>query len=117
MRTRRVFLIGSKNLGIFAFFVPGNNIFPMSTHAVSEVKTLKGWPGVDSTSKFIATDNNLNPYTFKNVSKASIKLPNDIIFDNKFYSIIGLYSRKGNYYKPYFPFLPEINLNDFLLNF
>ena len=39
------------------------------------------------------------------------------VFKNKTYNVIGLYSRKGNYYKPYFPFLPELNFKDFLFNF
>jgi len=30
--------------------------------------------------------------------------------------VIGLYSRNGTFFEPYLPYLPEINVNDFLGN-
>ena len=116
-KNRRVFIISSEKLGIFAFLVPSNTIVPISNHAVTEVKTSKGWLGVDSYTKFIAIDENLNPYTFRNLQKSKIKFPNMTVFKNKTYNVIGLYSRKGNYHKPYIPLLPELNFKDFLFNF
>ena len=66
-KNRRVFIISSEKLGIFAFLVPSNTIVPISNHAVTEVKTSKGWIGVDSYSKFIAIDENFKPYRNSNI--------------------------------------------------
>ena len=111
--------MSSKRLGRFAFLVPANRIIPVSSHAASEVKTSKGWLAVDNSTNFIGIDNNLKIYTYKEAEKSNskIKLPKSIIFENKIFTLIGLYSRKGNYYEPYLPLMPEINFKDFMMNF
>jgi hypothetical protein len=93
-----------------AFFTPGTD-----SHAVTEVKTVKGWILVDSNSDWISITKNglpINSDHIKTFSNEFSEVPK--YFDRHFLAIRGLYSRRGQLYRPYFP-VPQFNWIDFLL--
>ena len=112
-KIRHVFLIQTSKLGYFSLLIRN-----LPNHAVTEVLTSKGWLGVDSVESFILIDENKRPYSY------SEGITNNLISkktDNAFYQkpliyIIGIYSRNGKFFKPYIPFLPEIEFVDFFKN-
>lgn len=93
------------------------------SHAISEVKTKKGWLIVDSNYPWISLDAKENPIDAK-----KLKHSEEIIwkFDfpegyETFYNtnstfLYGLYSRHGKFYPPY-NFIPDYNLRELLYNF
>ena len=116
MKTRRVFLIDISKYGYLSLLIPGKQFVP-SSHAASEVKTSKGWLGIDSDKNHILINDKLDPFPFNEANKNNIDLPDAPIFKKEFFVVKGLYSRRGNLYRPYFPLLPEINYGEFKQNF
>lgn len=115
-KTKHVFLIGSNHLGIFSIFFKNNS------HAVSEVLTSKGWLGVESNYKMILLDDELNVNSYEEVLRKRLleEFTNEkeiLIWQNRpILYVTGLYSRNGTFYKPYIPYFPEINFQDFFGN-
>ena len=92
------------------FFKKGND-----SHAVSQIKTSRGWLTVDSVKPWISLDNSeilFNISNIKNNKNWKYDSPHHI-FDKEVYIIYGLYSRHGRFYPPY-NFLPDINFLDFI---
>ena len=123
-KNRRIALYDLGKLGFLSLIIPN-----IDSHAAVEVKTKRGWLGIETNfyksndKNFLLIDENLKPYTFKNVINNSNSLlskfdfkTNEIYKSKNTITIKGLYSRHGRFHYPYFPFL-EINFNDFLNNF
>ena len=100
-----------------------NNLFNFryslnSSHATTEVLTTKGWLGVDSNESFILLSKNGKPITYEKAITSGLieNFTDNNFYKNTMYQFIGLYSRKGNFFSPYFLFLPELNYHDFFSN-
>ena len=94
------------------------------SHALTEVKTKKGWMIVDSNLEFYAQDESGEVFAYKDLVKLAeapqwkLPLENEL---SPFYSpnvqfVYGLYSRHGKFYKPY-NFIPDYNLRELFYNF
>lgn len=92
------------------------------SHAVSEVKTKKGWMVVDSNSRWIGLDADRNAVSLADIPKSGVTWAKDApdpinaIFERPFVHIRGLYSRHGHFYPPYTP-VPDYNFGQLLSNF
>ena len=112
-KTRHIFLISSDKYGLFSLLTPGNS---NSSHAVSEVLTSKGWLGIDSNEPFLLLNNDNLPMTYReSIKNGYIKYLSTIpdYYNQSFIQITGLYSRNGKFFKPYLPYIPELNIKDF----
>lgn len=91
--------------------------FRQDSHAVTEVKTSRGWLVVDSNLKWISLDRASQPVGVKAIATefANLKHPPSPIYQS-FIPVIGLYSRHGRFYPPYNPF-PDVNWLELLANF
>ena len=112
-KVRHVHLNETSKRGYFNLLIPNT-----SSHAVSEVLTSKGWLGVDSNEPFLLLNENNYPNTYEKaiangVINSYSKFP---LYKKPMTYVIGLYSRNGTFFEPYFPYLPEINSNDFFRN-
>jgi len=93
-----------------------------SSHAVTEVLTLKGWIVVDSNVFWISLDGQGNPVSIEQIQSHNNNriiswakpLPNDI-YKKPFTFIYGLYSRHGRFYHPY-NFVPDMNYKELMQN-
>lgn len=94
------------------------------SHAVSEVRTARGWMLVDSNARWIGLDASRRPVDAASLRNAAIaggpwapestaKLNH--IFTGPFTFVIGLYSRHGRFYWPYTP-VPDYNLGQLVQN-
>ena len=112
-KVRHVHLNETSKRGYFNLLIPHT-----SSHAVSEVLTSKGWLGVDSNEPFVLLDENNYPNTYeKAIANGVINSYSKFaLYKKPMTYVIGLYSRNGTFFEPYFPYLPEINSNDFLGN-
>ncbi len=84
------------------------------THAVTEVKTHKGWIVIDSNSNWISLTRDGNPVGAHDIFARAAdfdNLPN--YFNQSYLAIRGMYSRRGQFYRPFIPY-PELNWIDFL---
>lgn len=116
--TRHVYILYKDSLGestprfiapIRAFFSYGQ-----SSHAVTEVKTSRGWVMVDSNSEWISVDSKENPVSMDDIWQSKAKFSVVPVYMLKpYWAIRGMYSRRGHLYRPYIPF-PEFNLPDFV---
>jgi len=119
---------GFKTRHISAYFVDGDTT-PMEalltpgspSHALTEVKTKKGWLLVAPNHRWLSIDENQNPVSIAMVKRANdvgrkVKWargkPADDIYYRKFVYLYGLYSRHGYFYPP-FNIVPDINWNEF----
>ena len=118
-KTRHISIYSTKETGsiLKSLVTPG-----IKSHALSEVKTSKGWLVIDSNEEWVALDNKNQPISIseiiKNKKNIKARLLNDFpsfIFDENFFVIYGLYSRHGMYYPP-FNIIPDINYSEFLYN-
>jgi hypothetical protein len=84
------------------------------SHAVTEVKTSRGWLMVDSNSPWISLDNQGFPVSAEDVhiKRSNFQAPPEYI-QIPFWAVPGMYSRRGQFFRPYIPF-PEFNWADFL---
>ncbi len=112
-KVRHVHLNETSKRGYLNLLIPKT-----SSHAVSEVLTSKGWLGVDSNEPFLLLDKNNYPNNYaKAISNGLINSYSEWSFYKKPMTyVIGLYSRNGTFFKPYLPYIPELNFNDFLVN-
>lgn len=85
-----------------------------SSHAVTEVKTSRGWLLVDSNTPWISLDNQSFPVAAADVheKRSHFQAPPEYT-QTPFWAIRGMYSRRGQFFRPYFLF-PELNWPDFL---
>jgi len=93
---------------------------PLASHAILMVKSEKGNLYLGTTEKFISILDNNQLVKIQNIKadynkKWKYELPHNIFSRDNYY-IFGLYSRHGLFYPP-FNFLPDLNYQDFLLNF
>jgi hypothetical protein len=119
-QTRHVSLYSKQktNSAIKSLFTPG-----VSSHAVTEVLTRKGWLLVDSNSPWLALDTKDQPYSLKKMQNhiehnSSIQWkapPPTPLYTHPFVYVIGLYSRHGMFYPPY-NYIPDINYLEFFQN-
>ncbi|MEW6775265.1 MAG: polysaccharide deacetylase family protein [Bdellovibrionota bacterium] len=96
------------------------------SHAMSEVRTRKGWVLVGSENLWLAVDARGNPVSIREVheqgaqalfpsgSPEAEKMPG--ILRGPFTYVYGLYSRHGKFFPPFAP-VPDIYWPDFLENF
>ncbi len=95
----------------------------ISSHAVSEVLTRKGWMLIDSNSIWLSRDLNGNPMSVATLMKRVraglppdwLNRPETRIYDSNFFFVYGLYSRHGKFYPPYNS-VPDVNYSEFADN-
>lgn len=91
-----------------AFFTKGTN-----SHAVTEVKTSRGWLLVDSNSAWVSDGKDGLPVDADQLrAKASLLPGMPGYFMRPFWAIRGMYSRRGQLYRPYIPY-PQLSWPDF----
>ena len=96
------------------------------SHALTEVKTGKGWILVDSNARWIGLDADGNIYNAADIQTRdpstmtwAPEVPEQIswrLFNEPFTYVIGLYSRHGGFFPPYDP-VPDVNYSQLLQNF
>lgn len=93
-----------------------------ASHAVSEVRTRKGWMAIDSNARWIGLDADRNPVSLGDIQESGLRSwaaeardPIDDILEKPFVQIRGLYSRHGQFYPPFTP-VPDYNLRQILSN-
>ena len=85
-----------------------------ASHAVTEVKTSKGWMCVDSNSEWVAVTRQGEPVKADDVWRRFSEFENPPPYlKDPWWAIRGMYSRKGQFYGAGIPF-PEFNWPDFL---
>ena len=87
--------------------------FPQPSHAVTEVKTSKGWMFIDSNTNWIALTRDGQVVNADDVWKRAAEfdtIPSYLA--RPWWAIRGMYSRKGQLYPPYILF-PDLNWYDF----
>lgn len=95
----------------------------ISSHAVTEVKTARGWLVVDSDEPWISLDKGYQPFSIQQLSEMgrdviteSLMAPPGIsIYADSFTFMYGLYSRHGMFYPPY-DRVPDIHVPEFAQN-
>ena len=93
------------------------------SHAVSEVRTARGWLVVDSNDPWMSFDVAGAPVSMETVQAAAAgnaqplwqkPLPNPI-YSQPFTFVYGVYSRHGHFYPPY-DFIPDVNYSELVEN-
>lgn len=108
-KARHVFLLYRKDMSLFSTFLRRGH----PSHAVTEVKTSRGWLYVDSNQPWIAINHVGEPVGAGGIWKQFDELDNAPEYvRGPWWAIRGLYSRKGAFYEPFFP-LPQLNWMDF----
>jgi hypothetical protein len=119
--TRHVAIYATRNRGwLRTLMTPG-----ISSHAMTEVKTGKGWIAVDSNARWIGLDAAARVYSVEDIQgrdpfviawasevREPISWP---LFNEPFIYVIGLYSRHGGFFPPYTP-MPDVNYAQLLQN-
>lgn len=112
LESRHVALYDKSKYGAFAIFVPG-----VPSHATLEVKTARGWMGVDSNELFVLLTDSGNPVIYSELFEKIDSIKDRVVpmsfYENRVLAIYGLYSRHGMFHGPNMP-SPEINYKDFL---
>jgi hypothetical protein len=114
--TRHIFIYSVKDSNALkAFATPS-----VPSHAVTEVKTQKGWLVIDSNDRWISLDSNGNPVAMSGVTEnKSISWQNEPppIYTTiaPFTYVYGLYSRHGEFYPPY-NFIPDVHYGELMDN-
>ena len=99
----------------------------VDSHALSEVRTEKGWLAVDSLSPWLSLDEQGAPMSLRTLQRSVIdnQLPaldakqanlTPNLLRRPFQMVYGLYSRHGRFYPPYLRY-PNVNPREFLANF
>lgn len=115
--TRHIFIYSIKNSNSLKAFATPN----VPSHAVTEVKTGRGWLVIDSNDSWISLDTEGNPVSMEILTEnKTINWQNSppVIYSDiaPFTFVYGLYSRHGKFYPPY-NFIPDINYGEFADNF
>jgi len=95
----------------------------VSSHAVTEVLTSRGWLVVDSNERWISLDYGFQPVSIVELSEMGkagmmerlVAQPEIPIYAGDFTFVYGLYSRHGMFYPPY-DRVPDINIPEFAQN-
>ncbi len=86
----------------------------INSHAVTEVKTSRGWILVDSNSVWTSVAADGSPIDADHLYEQAVQLPGmPGYFNRPYWAIRGLYSRRGQFYWPYITY-PELNWVDFI---
>lgn len=94
-----------------------------TSHAVSEVRTQKGWLIVGANTLWVSLDRAGQPVSMQSL-QASLRAsrpiswannPINFIYTEPFTFIYGLYSRQGQFYPPY-NFIPDVEYDEFIQN-
>lgn len=84
------------------------------SHAVTEVKTSRGWLVVDSNTTWISVAADGSPVDADHIYTQTDRFNSmPEYWDRPYWAIRGLYSRRGQFYRPYIPY-PELNWHDFV---
>ena len=98
----------------------------VDSHAVTEVKTARGWLLVDSNARWISLDAGSRPWgaaELKRAADSQLPMPEwsgnnraamNELFSKSFVYLPGLYSRHGQFYPPFTP-IPDVNWHDFIV--
>lgn len=107
--TRHVYILYKQNKPFYsAIFHYGQQ-----SHAVTEVKTVKGWMMVDSNTPWVAVTKQGEPVNADDVWRRFAEFDHAPTYLNQpWWALRGVYSRKGQLYRGLLVF-PEININDF----
>ncbi len=103
--TRHVYILYKENKSFLGALLG----YAHPSHAVTEVKTSKGWLLVDSNDPWIALTNGGEPvdaYQAQFHVNEFANMPE--YFKKPYWVIVGLYSKRGQFYSSYSPF-PELN--------
>ena len=104
-KTRHVYLLYKQDRS----FLSAISHYGQESHAVTEVKTAKGWMLVDSNTPWLAITRGGEPVSADVVWKLYDEFKDPpTYFKEPYWAIRGMYSRKGHLYKPYIYF-PEFN--------
>jgi hypothetical protein len=110
LESRHVFIIFKENLPFWRAVFKREQ----RSHAITEVKTSKGWLFVDSNMQWIALTRSGEPVDADGVWRQFSELDNPPPYlNNPWWAVRGMYSRKGQFYGAGIPF-PEFNWHDFL---
>jgi hypothetical protein len=103
-----------------ALMTPGT-----ASHALTEVKTSKGWILVDSNARWIGLDPQRNVHSVDDIQNQdpfatvwATEVPEPVswrLFNQPFTYVIGLYSRHGGFFPPVTP-VPDVNYRQLLQN-
>ena len=119
--TRHISIYSTKNTNSPFRSLSTPNI---SSHAITEVLTQRGWLVVDSNDQWLSIDTQGNPVSIAKIKLSAEgsgeiswrqKAPNKI-YKEPFVFIYGLYSRHGKFYPPY-TFVPDVNYKELIQNF
>jgi hypothetical protein len=95
-------------------FLNALTTFGQASHAVTEVKTSRGWMFVDSNTPWVAVTRSGEPVGADDVWRRFDEFENPPPYlKDPYWAIRGMYSRKGHFYAPYVLF-PELNWPVFL---
>lgn len=106
---------------------PLNYLRPgINSHALSEVKTERGWMVLESIDPLIGIDDNDRVYSIGDIRDGmengtiddttfGTELP-DNFFDGQFIYVYGLHSRHGYFFEPHLP-VPEVDWTHFAMSF
>lgn len=118
-RTRHISIYSTEQThsAFLSLITPG-----VSSHAVTEVLTSKGWLVVDSNDSWVSLDKQGNPVPIEQIQSDvgpcniswSKPFPSGI-YKKPFTFVYGLYSRHGRFYPPY-NFIPDINYKELMQN-
>lgn len=117
----------TRHASIYSVTETGSRLLSLLTpkvgsHAVTEVRTSKGWMVIDSTNRWIGlTSNNdtISLASLQTIDRSKTRWHNLVsgkphgIFSEQFTYVLGLYSRHGRFYAPYTP-IPDVNWSDLL---
>ena len=107
--TRHVYLLYKDNRS----FLHALFRYRQPSHAVTEVRTSRGWLFVDSNTPWIAVTRKGEPVNADDVWQRFGEFEDAPEYlSHPWWAIRGLYSRKGQFYAPYFP-VPQLNWFDF----
>lgn len=114
-QTRHVYILFADrgdSIGVDQFLV--HVLSRSQSHAVTEVKTSRGWLIVDSNDSWISLNRYSQPVPAGEVHDRRSEFDNPPDWTNTpFWAIRGMYSRRGQLYRPFLPF-PEFSWPDFL---
>ena len=92
------------------------------SHALTEVKTSRGWMIVDSKVRWAGLTADGKPLDLEAIRQSpsqkwnsAVKAPLPEIYGNPFTWVYGLYSRHGRFYPPYDP-VPDVNWTELAQN-
>lgn len=117
LETRHASLYGTAEGGALeALLTPGSD-----SHALTEVRTTRGWMTVDSNARWIGVAaggeplalGEIGPAEAASVPAADAPEPPTPLIVRSHVALYGLYSRHGRFYPPFAPF-PDVDFRQFL---